>query len=77
MNDDAWKSNYIARIKGGLQFTGVHQHVEEWIKSVPGAKFNRAGGVSYINGVIYFNELKFESEADLLAFKLKFTNEVF
>ena len=77
MNDDVWKSKYIGRIKGGLQFTGVHQRVDEWIKFLPGVEFSRAGGVSYINGVVYCNELIFDSEADLLAFRLKFTNDVF
>ena len=77
MNNDAWRPKYIGRIKGGLQFTGVHELVEEWIESVPGAKWNRPGGVSYINGVIYQNEIQFDSEADLLAFKLKFTDDVF
>jgi hypothetical protein len=73
---DPWHLKYCARIKGGQQFTGVHERIEEWIKTVPGSRFDGARGVSYINGTAYYQDLVFDTEEDLVAFKLAFAGLV-
>lgn len=66
-----------SEIKGGLQFTGVHEEVSAWIKQNPGSYFNKLGGVSYINDKIYYAEVGFISEEDKVAFLLRFGNLVY
>lgn len=66
-----------ARIKGGLQFTGVHAEVTAWIKQNPGSYFDKRLGVSHINGKNYYNEVAFISEEDKVAFLLRFGNLVY
>jgi len=67
---------YEARIYGGLQFTGIHQKIEEWMKTVPGAHFNKTDGVTWINGDVFYHQIVFLTEEDLIACKLKFAGFV-
>ena len=75
MNDE-WAVIYKGRILGGQQFSGVHERVEEWISTVPGAYFDKLNGVSYINGSTFYNVVIVPAEEDLLAFKLTFAGSV-
>ncbi len=75
MNDE-WAVIYKGRILGGLQFTGVHERVQEWVNTVSGAYFDKLNGVSYINGSTYYNVVIVPTEEDLLAFKLTFAGSV-
>ena len=72
-----WNVKHTACIKGGLQFSGVHEKIATWIKKVPGAHFDVKGGCSYINGTIYYAGIVFSSAEDLLAFRLTFAGEVY
>lgn len=74
---DSLKVRYTSQIKGGLQFSGVHEKIAAWIKKVPGAHFDAKGGCSYINGTIYYAGIVFSSAEDLLAFKLTFAGLVY
>jgi len=69
---DQHGSYYEAHIHGGLQFTGIHDRVEDWIKEIPGSHFDKLHGVSWINGRTFYHNVVFLSEQDLVAFKLKF-----
>ncbi len=75
MNDE-WAVIYTGRILGGLQNTGIHETVQQWINSVPGAYFDKLNGFSYLNGTTYYNVVIVPSEEDLLAFKLVFAGSV-
>ena len=71
---DFW--DHGGRILGGQQYTGIHEKIEEWIEKIPGAHFSKGGGISYLNGKIYHHDVVFQSEEDLLAFKLAFHGSV-
>ena len=73
---DPYRLKYCARIIGGQQFNGVHEEIDEWIHTVPGAYFDKSRSISYIDGVTYFHDLEFATEEDLVAFKLKFAGKV-
>jgi hypothetical protein len=73
---DELKERHTCCIKGGLQFTGIHEKVAMWIKNVPGAHFIITGG-AYINGIKYYSNIEFDTEEDLLAFSLIFAGNVF
>lgn len=70
--NDYWSVRHTARIRGGHQFTGVHEKIDEWITGMPGTHYDAACGISLINGVTYYHDVVFETEADLIAFKLVF-----
>jgi len=74
---DSWRLEFYGRIQGGHLTDGTHERVAEWIKTVPGARFRRGAGVSYINGVVYYHDLVFDTGEDLLAFKLAFAGAVY
>jgi hypothetical protein len=73
--NDLWNSRLTARIMG---WNGKEEHrsIEAWVKSIPGAEFDTARGISYINGEIYHYDMVFATEEDLLACKLKFGSMV-
>jgi hypothetical protein len=68
---------YRARIMGGHITNGTHERAAKWIKTVPGARFDNTRGISYMNGVEYYHDLVFDTEEDLLAFKLAFAGAVY
>lgn len=74
--EDCFNMRYCAHILGGQQFTGVHEEIEEWVKTVPGAYFDKVGGTSYINGSVFYSDVAFIHKEDLLAFKIKFSGKV-
>jgi len=67
---------YEIRIYGGLQFTGIHEKISEWMATVPGAHFDKNHDVSWINGKTYYHSIVFLTEEDLVACKLKFVGFV-
>lgn len=76
MNPDPWAVIHRARIFNGWANRSTYHEIEKWIERTPGAHFWKAGGVSYINGHIYFADVRFETEEDLFAFKLTFSDMV-
>ncbi len=67
---------YEAYIRGGLQFTGIHERIEEWLPTCHGAHFDKMSDLTWINGKIYYHHVSFLSEEDLVAFKLTFAGFV-
>ena len=46
--------------------------INEWIHMCDNAVWDYNGGKTYLDGKIYYHMILFDSEEDLLAFKLKF-----
>jgi hypothetical protein len=67
---------YEGYIRGGLHFTGIHERIEEWMITVPGAHYDKTTDISWINGVTYYHRVSFLTEEDLVAFKLTFAGFV-
>jgi hypothetical protein len=76
MNKDPWAVIHRARIIGGWKDQETYNNIEEWVAKTPGAFFDKARGISYINGQIFFSDVQFETEEDVLVFKLTFPEMV-
>lgn len=73
MITDVYREGWI---KGGLQFTGVHAKIAEWVESHPRVYFIKTTAVSWIDGVSYYHKIIFLDEEDYLIFKLTFSEAI-
>lgn len=65
------------QIKGGLQYTGVHDQIEDWVSKYPGVDLDSRGGRSTINGRVFLHGITFKNSADFVAFKLVFDRYIY
>lgn len=65
---------YTTRLIHPWRFPERYDEMNDWINGFDRdeCRFDRAYGVSYINGITYVHDLSFKSEIDLLMFTLKF-----
>lgn len=77
MTTDLLSIRYEAIIKGGLQFSGVHEKITKWVKTVPDAYLDKSLGISYINGRIFINHIVFKTEEDLLMCMMLFSEYLY
>lgn len=61
-----------ARLRRAWSYPAQYGRLEEWVYGYNGARWNYASGWSNINGRMYYSELFFNSEEDLLICKLMF-----
>jgi hypothetical protein len=76
LRGNPWAVIHQARIVAGWENPLQYGEIEKWIARTPSAYFYKPGGISYINGRIYFSDVRFETEEDLFAFKLTFSDIV-
>mgnify|MGYP000355504001 CR=1 FL=1 len=76
MNKDPWTVIHRARIIGGWRDQKTYDDIEKWVANTPGAFFDKARGISYINGNIFYSDVQFETSEDVLVFKLTFLEMV-
>jgi len=50
--------------------------LEEWVCGCEGATWNYNGGRSIINGVVYHDQIFFDTEEDMIVCKLKFPDMI-
>lgn len=67
---------YTAYIKPGQYWSDIHERVTKWIEKYPGSFYNKPGGVTYLNGKMFYNNICFINEEDKTAFLITFGNLV-
>lgn len=66
-----WITTHTIRVLG---WHGKEKYAElrTWVESIPGASFDKARSISYIDGDIYHHDIIFQTEEDKLVCKIIF-----